>query len=47
MNAGAAEGTFKDGLVASVLLEPRSLLVFQDSAYTHYLHGIDEVRTSI
>lgn len=32
------------GLLVSVLLESRSLLVFQDSAYTHYLHGIDEVR---
>lgn len=28
---------------ASVVLMPRSLLVFADEAYTHALHGIEEV----
>lgn len=27
----------------SVLLQPRSLLVFTESAYTSYFHGIEEV----
>jgi hypothetical protein len=30
--------------VASLLAMPRSLLVFQNEAYTHCLHGIEEVR---
>jgi hypothetical protein len=31
--------------VVSVALQPRSLLVFRGDAYTHCLHGIDEVRS--
>lgn len=31
-------------LEASVVLMPRSLLVFKDEAYTDCLHGIDAVR---
>ena len=31
--------------VVSVALQPRSLLVFKGDAYTHCLHGIDEVST--
>lgn len=30
----------------SLILQPRSLLCFKDLAYTHCLHGIDEVRLS-
>ena len=29
--------------LVSVALQPRSLLVFRGDAYTHCLHGIDEV----
>ena len=32
---------------ASVVLMPRSLLVFSDDAYSKYLHGIDEVRACL
>lgn len=27
----------------SILLEPRSLIVIRDDAYTSYLHGIEEI----
>ncbi|EIE18199.1 hypothetical protein COCSUDRAFT_54973 [Coccomyxa subellipsoidea C-169] len=37
-----AQGDF-NSLVVSVALQPRSLLVFRGDAYTHCLHGIDEV----
>lgn len=38
-----AGGTGGRPPVASLLALPRSLLVFQDEAYTHCLHGIEEV----
>jgi alkylated DNA repair protein alkB homolog 6 len=37
----------KPSLLASVLLQPRSMLVFKDAAYTQCNHGIDEVYTDI
>lgn len=47
-DSGAESGaTSRDGVVASVLLESRSLLVFRDSAYTRYLHGIDEAESEV
>ncbi|KAK9907716.1 hypothetical protein WJX75_008717 [Coccomyxa subellipsoidea] len=33
--------------VVSVALQPRSLLVFRGDAYTHCLHGIDEVEEDV
>lgn len=39
-----AGGTGGRPPAASLLAMPRSLLVFQDEAYTHCLHGIEEVR---
>lgn len=38
-----AGGTGGQPPVASLLAMPRSLLVFQEDAYTHCLHGIEEV----
>lgn len=40
----ATGGTGGEPPAASLLAMPRSLLVFQDEAYTHCLHGIEEVR---
>ena len=37
-----AGGTGGQPPVLSLLLEPRSLLIFSEEAYTHCLHGIDE-----
>ena len=40
-------GPSKPGkVVTSLVLQPRSLLIFKDEAYTTHLHGIDEVRRS-
>lgn len=40
---GNNESSPQQRYVASVLVQPRSLLVVQDQAYTHCLHGIKEV----
>ena len=37
----------QDCPIVSLLLEPRSLLVIRDDAYTGYLHGIQEVETDV
>lgn len=44
---GTADGVknWDARLEFSLLLEPRSLLILQETCYHHYLHGIDE-RTS-
>ena len=34
---------FEDRLVTSILVQPRSLLVLQDSMYNRFLHGIEEI----
>ena len=38
-------GGFEQQPASSVLLQPRSLLIFCDQAYEECLHGIDEVST--
>jgi len=42
--AGARRAGIAADAAASVLLMPRSLVVFAGAAYTEHLHGIDEVR---
>jgi len=34
---------FQDRIVASLLVEPRSLLILKDDMYHKYLHGIEEI----
>ena len=36
-----------DGDIFSVLLRPRSLLVFNNAVYTHYMHGIANATSDI
>ena len=36
-----------DGDIFSVLLRPRSLLVFNNSVYTHYMHGIANATSDV
>lgn len=34
-----------DAGMCAILLEPRSLVVIRDDAYTSYLHGIEEIES--
>lgn len=43
---GASKGTDTFPLMTSVLLQPRSLVVFREQAFTDCLHSIDEVMRS-
>ena len=41
------DASYSSRYCCSLLLEPRSLLVLQDSMYTHYLHGIAETTEDV